>query len=57
MRVGPSAQEFEASDKPPEDFYSSPPCIHCGKSIGYHWQTANGRIWCTTEYPVDGEGK
>lgn len=49
MKVEPTTVEFEASDGPRENLYGSPPCIHCGKLIGYHWQTADGKIWCTRE--------
>lgn len=49
MKVEPTTVEFEASDKPPEDFYSSPPCVHCGLSIGHHWQTVEGKLFCTRD--------
>jgi hypothetical protein len=24
-------------------------CAHCGVPIGYHWQTADGAIYCTRD--------
>lgn len=41
--------EFEEADKPADDLYSSPLCVHCGKSLGYHWQEADDKIYCTRE--------
>jgi len=51
MKCEPTAVEYEAGEGSRENLWSSPPCVHCGKSIGYHWQTAEGKIFCTREVP------
>jgi hypothetical protein len=28
------------------DLWSSPRCKHCGLTVSYHWQEADGSIWC-----------
>ena len=50
MNLGPSSVEYQEKEQP-DNPWRAPECVHCGKPIGHHWQTANGRIWCTKEYP------
>lgn len=38
--------ETEFAIEGEEDPWCLPNCKHCGESKGYHWQTADGRIWC-----------
>ena len=42
--LGPTAQEYEAVNASP---FEPQICKHCGQWKGEHWQTRNGRIWCT----------
>jgi hypothetical protein len=48
MKYEPTAVEFEGAPLPVEQ-WSPLQCIHCGKSIGYHWQTADGKLFCARE--------
>jgi hypothetical protein len=48
MRYEPTSVEFEGAPLPVEQ-WTPLKCIHCGKSIGYHWQTAEGKLFCTRE--------
>jgi hypothetical protein len=39
------------------DLWSSPRCKHCGLTVSYHWQEADGSIWCVRNWMGKGEGQ
>ena len=47
MAVEPTDVEFKAVEgqQPPYPEI----CVHCGLVLGWHWQTAEGKILCTRE--------
>lgn len=39
-------QEYQAAESLCLAEQYAPVCLRCGEKLGYHWQTADGKIWC-----------